>query len=238
MKISHRAPAAALTAMFLALVCTGAPPSATAAGVGTLSDKDSVAGLKAALGQGAERAVSTLGATDGFLGNPAVRIPLPPTLAKGERMFKMLGLDKQAKELVTSMNRAAEAAMPEARTLLVDSVKQMSVSDARQILTGGDDAATQYFRRTSYDKLSARFLPIVKQTTDRSDLSKQYNEFAGQAARLGVIEPRDAKVEDYVTRKALDGLFTMIAEEERAIRKDPLGQASKLLQNVFGTLKN
>jgi hypothetical protein len=153
-------------------------------------------------------------------------------------MFKMLGLDKQAKELVTSMNRAAEAAMPEARTLLVDSVKQMSVSDARQILTGGDDAATQYFRRTSYDKLSARFLPIVKQTTDRSDLSQQYNEFAGQAARLGVIDPRDAKVEDYVTRKALDGLFTMIAEEERAIRKDPLGQANKLLQNVFGTLKN
>ena len=199
--------------MFLAIVCTGAPPSASAAGFGTLSDKDSVAGLKAALGQGAERAVSTLGATDGFLGNPTVRIPLPPTLAKGERMFKMLGLDKQAKELVTSMNRAAEAAMPEARTLLVDSVKQMSVSDARQILTGGDDAATQYFRRTSYDKLSARFLPIVKQTTDRSDLSKQYNEFAGQAARLGVIEPRDAKVEDYVTRKALDGLFTMIAEE-------------------------
>ena len=238
MKISPRTPAAALTAMFLALVCTAAPPSATAAGVGTLSDKDSVAGLKAALGQGAERAVSTLGATDGFLGNPTVRIPLPPTLAKGERMFKMLGLDKQAKELITSMNRAAEAAMPEARTLLVDSVKQMSVNDARQILTGGDDAATQYFRRTSYDKLSARFLPIVKQTTDRSDLSKQYNEFAGQAARLGVIEPRDAKVEDYVTRKALDGLFTMIAEEERAIRKDPLGQASKLLQNVFGALKN
>jgi len=203
-----------------------------------LSDKDSVAGLKAALGQGTERAVSMLGATDGFLGNPAVRIPLPPTLAKGELMFKMLGLDKQAKELVTSMNRAAEAAMPEARTLLVDSVKQMSVSDARQILTGGDDAATQYFRRTSYDKLSARFLPIVKQTTDRSDLSQQYNEFAGQAARLGVIDPRDAKVEDYVTRKALDGLFTMIAEEERAIRKDPLGQSSKLLQSVFGSLKN
>lgn len=238
MKISHRPTATALAALFLALVCTRTPPSAAAAGVGTLSDKDSVAGLKAALGQGAERAVSTLGATDGFLGNPTVRIPLPPTLAKGERMFKMLGLDKQAKELVTSMNRAAEAAMPEARTLLVESVKQMSVNDARQILTGGDDAATQYFRRTSYEKLSARFLPIVKQTTDRSDLSKQYNEFAGQAARLGVIEPRDAKVEDYVTRKALDGLFTMIAEEERAIRKDPLGQASKLLQNVFGALKN
>ena len=237
MKIAAHAPAAALAATLFALVCPLAAPTAHAAGVESLSKVDSVAGLKAALGQGTDRAVSMLGATDGFLGNPKVRIPLPAGLAKGERMFKMLGLDAQAKELVTSMNRAAEAAVPEARTLLVDSVKQMSVDDARQILTGGDDAATQYFKRTSYDKLAARFLPIVKQTTDRSELSKQYNQFAGQAARLGAIDSRDARVEDYVTRKALDGLFVMIAEEERAIRKDPLGQASKLLQSVFGAVK-
>ena len=237
MKIAAHAPAAALAATLFALVCPLAAPTAHAAGVESLSKADSVAGLKAALGQGTDRAVSMLGATDGFLGNPKVRIPLPAGLAKGERMFKMLGLDAEAKELVTSMNRAAEAAVPEARTLLVDSVKQMSVDDARQILTGGDDAATQYFKRTSYDKLAARFLPIVKQTTDRSELSKQYNQFAGQAARLGAIDSRDARVEDYVTRKALDGLFVMIAEEERAIRKDPLGQASKLLQSVFGAVK-
>ena len=237
MKIAAHAPAAALAASLLALLAPLAAPTAQAAGVDSLSKSDSVAGLKAALGQGTDRAVSMLGVTDGFLGNPKVRIPLPSGLAKGERMFKMLGLDAQAKELVTAMNRAAEAAVPEARTLLVDSVKQMSVDDARQILTGGDDAATQYFKRTSYDKLAARFLPIVKQTTDRSELSKQYNQFAGQAARLGAIDSRDARVEDYVTRKALDGLFLMIAEEERAIRKDPLGQASKLLQSVFGAVK-
>ncbi len=226
------------TACLAALLAASALAAASfAAGVDAISRKDSVAGLKAALGQGAERAVSTLGATDGFLGNPKVRIPLPPALRKGEKAFKLLGLDDEANDLVTSMNRAAEAAVPEARTLLVDSVKQMTFDDARQILTGGDDAATQYFRRTAYDKLAARFLPIVKQTTDRSDLSRKYNEFAGQAARLGVIDARDAKVEDYVTRKALDGLFTMIAEEERAIRKDPLGQSSKLLQSVFGALK-
>jgi hypothetical protein len=226
------------TACLAALLAASAFAAASfAAGVDAISQKDSVAGLKAALGQGTERAVSTLGATDGFLGNPKVRIPLPPALRKGEKAFKLLGLDDDAKDLVTSMNRAAEAAVPEARTLLVDSVKQMTFDDARQILTGGDDAATQYFRRTSYDKLAARFLPIVKQTTDRSDLSRQYNEFAGQAAQLGVIDARDAKVEDYVTRKALDGLFTMIAEEERAIRKDPLGQSSKLLQSVFGALQ-
>ena len=237
MKTAARSPAAALAASFLAFAACIALPSASAAGIDALSNKDSVAGLKAALGQGTERAVSTLGVTDGFLGNPKVRIPLPPALKKGERAFKMLGLDAEAKELVTAMNRAAEAAVPEARTLLVDSVKQMSFDDARQILTGGDDAATQYFKRTSYDKLATRFTPIVKQTTDRSDLSKQYNQFAGQAARFGAIDARDARVEDYVTRKALDGLFLMIAEEERAIRKDPLGQASKLLQNVFGAVK-
>lgn len=238
----NRVPRSALPAPALALAAALSlaallPTTGSAAGVDAISSKDSVAGLKAALGQGTDRAVSMLGAPDGFLGNPKVRIPLPPALAKGERVFKMLGLDKEAKELVTSMNRAAEAAVPEARTLLVESVKQMTLDDARQILTGGDDAATQYFRRTSYDKLAARFLPIVKQTTDRSDLSQQYNQFAGQAARFGVVDARDAKVEDYVTRKALDGLFTLIAEEERAIRKDPLGQSSKLLQSVFGALK-
>ena len=215
----------------------GFGPALSASGVDAISSKDGVAGLRAALSQGTERAVAQLGAPDGFLGNPKVRIPLPSALRKGEKAFKLLGIDDEAKQLVTSMNRAAEAAVPEARALLVDSVRQMTFDDARQILTGGDDAATQYFRRTSYDKLAARFLPIVRQTTDRSNLSKQYNEFAGQAARLGVIDSRDAKVEDYVTRKALDGLFTMIAEEERAIRKDPLGQSSKLLQSVFGALK-
>ena len=237
MKIAAHAPAAALAATLVAFLALLSAPDASAAGATALSDKDSVAGLKAALGQGTDRAVSMLGVTDGFLGNPKVRIPLPPALAKGERVFKMLGLDKQANSLVTSMNRAAEAAVPEARTLLVDSVKQMTFDDARQILTGGDDAATQYFKRTSYDKLAARFLPIVKQTTDKTELAQQYNQFAGQAARFGAIDSRDAKVEDYVTRKALDGLFTMIAEEERAIRKDPLGQASKILQSVFGSLK-
>lgn len=148
----------------------------------------------------------------------------------------MVGMGDQADDLVVAMNRAAEAAVPEAKVLLVDAVKQMSLDDARQILTGGDDAATQYFRRVSYDKLQQRFLPIVKQKTDHAQLAKQYNELAGHAATLGLVESKDANVENYVTRKALDGLFLMIAEEERAIRKNPLGQSSKILQSVFGAL--
>jgi hypothetical protein len=206
------------------------------AGIDAIAPKDSVAGLKAALNQGATRAVAQLGAADGFLRNPKVKIPLPPALKKADKALRMVGMGGQADELVVAMNRAAELAVPEAKDLLIDAVKQMSLDDARQILTGGDDAATQYFSRVSYDKLQRRFLPIVKQKTDDAQLAKQYNELAGQAAKLGLVEAGDANVEGYVTRKALDGLFFMIAEEERAIRKNPLGQSSKILQSVFGAL--
>jgi len=151
--------------------------------------------------------------------------------------MRLLGMGDEADALVVAMNRAAEAAVPEAKTLLVSAVKQMSLTDARQILTGSDDAATQYFRKVSYDKLEQKFLPIVKQTTDKVALSQQYNHFVGQAAQYGLVDSKDANVEGYVTRKALDGLFVMIAAEERAIRKDPLGQSSQILEKVFGSIK-
>jgi hypothetical protein len=211
-------------------------PLAAFAGIEAVAPKDSVAGLKAALNQGATRAVAQLGVTDGFLKTAKVKIPLPPALKKADKALRMVGMGGQADELVVAMNRAAEVAVPEAKVLLVDAVKQMSLDDARQILTGGDDAATQYFRRVSYDKLQQRFLPIVKEKTDRTQLAKQYNKLAAQAAPFGLVEAKDATVESYVTRKALDGLFFMIAEEERAIRRDPLGQSSKILRSVFGVL--
>jgi hypothetical protein len=219
----------------LALLLLLSPLSAFA-GIEAVAPKDSVAGLKAALNQGATRAVAQLGVTDGFLKNAKVKIPLPPALKKADKALRMVGLGGQADELVVAMNRAAEVAVPEAKVLLVDAVKQMSLDDARQILTGGDDAATQYFRRVSYDKLQQRFLPIVKEKTDGTQLAKQYNELAAQAAPFGLVEAKDATVESYVTRRALDGLFFMIAEEERAIRRDPLGQSSKILRSVFGVL--
>ncbi|HET7202749.1 MAG TPA: DUF4197 domain-containing protein [Steroidobacteraceae bacterium] len=211
-------------------------PLTAFAGIAAVAPRDSVAGLKAALNQGATRAVAQLGVTDGFLKNPKVKIPLPPALKKADKALRMVGMGGQADELVVAMNRAAEVAVPEARVLLVDAVKQMSLDDARQILTGSDDAATQYFRRVSYDKLQQRFMPIVKEKTDRAQLAKQYNALAAQAASFGLVEAKDANVERYVTRKALDGLFVVIAEEERAIRRDPLGQSSKILQRVFGAL--
>lgn len=211
-------------------------PLVAVAGIESIAPQDSVAGLKTALDQGATRAVARLGVTDGFLRNPQVRIPLPPTLKKADKALRLVGMGDEADELVVAMNRAAEAAVPEAKALLVDAVRQMTLADARQILAGGDDAATKYFRKMSYDKLEQKFLPVVKKTTDKAQLATQYNELAGQAAQLGLVSTRDANVEGYVTRKALDGLFFMIAEEERAIRKDPLGQSSRILRSVFGAL--
>ena len=220
----------------LALLVLVLPLVALAAGIESIAPKDSVAGLKTALSQGATRAVGQLGVTDGFLKNPKVKIPLPPALKKADKALRMVGMGKQADDLVVSMNRAAEVAVPEAKVMLVDAVKQMSIDDARQILTGGDDAATQYFRKVSYAKLQQRFLPIVKEKTDRAQLAKQYNQLARQASQFGLVGAEDANVESYVTRKALDGLYLMIAEEERAIRRDPLSQSSKILQSVFGAL--
>ncbi|MCL4798037.1 MAG: DUF4197 family protein [Burkholderiales bacterium] len=210
--------------------------NAHAIGIADLSNQETVAGLKEALVQGADKAVGQLGTVDGFLGNAKVRIPLPESLQRVERVMRMVGMGRQADELVTNMNRAAEMAVKEAKPLLVDAVKKMTVQDAKGILTGGDDAATQYFRRTTSDALTKRFLPIVKQMTAKVDLARLYNQYAGQAASFGVIDPKDANIDDYVTRKALDGLYLVIAEQERAIREDPVGSASKIVQKVFGAV--
>jgi len=202
-----------------------------------LSQKDAVAGLKAALTQGAGTAIGKLGAVDGFLGNPQVKIPLPGKLQDAKTLLDLVGLGPKADELVTTMNRAAEAAVPEAKPLLVDAVRQMSIQDAKSILTGGDDAGTQYFRRVTADKLRERFLPIVKRSTDKLQVAGQYNSLAGQASKLGLVDAKDASIESYVTTKALDGLYLMMANEERAIRQDPMGQASSLLKKVFTAAK-
>jgi len=202
-----------------------------------LSNKDATGGLKEALTQGATKAVGLLGKTDGFLGNPKVKIPLPDSLRQVEGIMRGLGAGRYADELVTAMNRAAEAAVPEAKTLLVNSIKQMSVQDAKGILTGGEDSATQYFKRTTSEPLAGKFRPIVKKAIERVKLAEKYEQFAGTASKFGLVKQEDAHLENYVTAKALDGLYLMIAEEEKAIRKDPVGAAGSLAKKVFGLLK-
>ncbi|HEY0842393.1 DUF4197 domain-containing protein [Methylotenera sp.] len=209
---------------------------ANALSVSDLSNAEASGGLKEALIQAAGKAVGQLSATDGFFGNKEVKIPLPETMQKAEKAMRMFGMGKQADELVLKMNRAAEAAVPEAKALLVDSVKKMSVADAKAILTGGDDAATQYFKKTTSTPMAEKFLPIVKKATENVQLAQQYNKFAEMGSKYGVVKKEQANLEQYVTQKTLDGVYLMMAKEEAAIRKDPVGQASSLLKKVFGTM--
>jgi hypothetical protein len=219
-----------------ALACGALSGGAFALDLNSLSNADASAGLKKALDQGINQAVGKLGVTDGFLKNPQVKIDLPPKLAKAEGMMRMVGAGGQLDDLVTSMNRAAEAAVPESKVLLKQALKQMSLEDAKHILTGGDDAATQYFKQATYSPLKAKFAPIIGRTTEKVKLGQTYDAVAKKAVALGVLKPEDATLQSYVTDKTLDGLFVMMAEEERAIRKDPLGQASSLLKKVFGAV--
>jgi hypothetical protein len=210
--------------------------SALAVELASLSNQDATGGLKDALIQGAGAAVGKLGVTDGFFGNPKVKIPLPDYLKKAEKTMRFFGMGKQADELVLRMNRAAEAAVPEAKTLLVDAVKKMSVQDAKTILTGSDDAATQYFKKTTAVPLAQKFLPIVQKATADVQLAQQYDKFAETGAKYGLLKKDQASLEQYVTQKALDGLYLMMAEEEKKIRKDPLGASTSLIKKVFGAI--
>jgi hypothetical protein len=202
-----------------------------------LTSKEAISGLRTALEKGSRAAVATLGRSDGFLGNPQVKIPLPDSLERAERLLRRVGMGSYADELIVAMNRAAEAAVPEARALLVDSIRRMSLQDAKGILGGGETAATDYFRRTTRQQLHARFLPIVEKATAKVDLARTYEQYAGKAAALGLLSRGDADLDAYVTSKALDGLYFMIAEEEKKIRKDPAGTGSAVLRKVFGVLQ-
>lgn len=214
-----------------------AASGAFAAGLDSISNADATSGLRQALSDGSIAAVAKLGVENGFFNNPSVKIPLPPSLKKVEGALRMAGMKKQADDLVLSMNRAAEAAVPEAKQLLVDAVKKMSVQDAKGILTGGDTAGTEYFKRTTSAQLTQRFLPIVKKATDRVGLAHQYNSLAGQGAQFGLIHKDQATIESYVTQKALDGLYFMIGEQEKAFRHNPVGASSDIVRKVFGAIR-
>jgi Protein of unknown function (DUF4197) len=202
-----------------------------------VSEVDAASGIRAALQRGAESAVALLGKTDGFAGNPLVRIPLPGFLNEVAKVAKYTGQQAKVDELITAMNRAAEAAVPEAKTLLVNAVKSMSVSDAKRVLTGGEGSVTAFFAEKTRSALSTKFLPIVTKATDKVALADKYNALAGKASGMGLLKKEDANIQQYVTGKTLDGLYLMIGEEEKKIRQDPIGTGSAILKKVFGSLK-
>jgi hypothetical protein len=210
--------------------------NAFALSLSDLSQSDASGGLKDALTQGAKVAVKQLSQPGGFSNDPDVRIELPGKLGKAAKTMKQFGMGAQVDQLEASMNKAAEAAMPQAQALLVDAVKKMTVTDAKGILQGGDHSATDYLNRSSRDQLRAKFLPIIKQATDQVGVAKQYNAFASQAAAFGVVDAKNANIENYVTEEALDGLFKIIAEQEKTIRENPTAAATGLAKKVFGVL--
>ncbi|MET3456674.1 MULTISPECIES: DUF4197 domain-containing protein [Pseudomonas] len=214
------------------LICA----NAMALSLGDLSQQDATGGLKDALTQGAQVAVKQLGTPGGFSNNPEVKIELPGKLGKVASKMKAFGMGEQVDQLETSMNQAAEAAVVQAQPILVNAVKNMSVSDAKGILSGGNDSATQYLNKSSREQIRAKFLPIVKQATDKVGLAQKYNAFAGQAATFGVLDAKSANIENYVTEQALDGLFEMIGKQEATIRQNPAAAATSLAKKVFGTL--
>jgi len=221
----------------VALLVLAARQQAWALSLADLSDKDASSGLRTALEKGALAAVALLGQPGGFLDNPKVRIPLPGYLEDAASLLRKFGQGQRVDELVTSMNRAAEGAVPMGKDLLVGAVKNMSVSDAKKILTGGDNSVTQFFAEKTRAPLGEKFLPVVTKATEKVGLAEKYNRVAGKAAGLGLVKKEDANIQRYVTGKSLDGLYTIIGEEERKIRQDPVGTGSAILQKVFGALR-
>lgn len=201
------------------------------------TNTEAVNALRTTLTKGADSAVASLGKDNGFLGNPAVRIPLPEFLENSKGMLKMMGMGSQLDDLEVSMNRAAEAAIPQARALLKKTIQNMSVQDAKQVLTGGDTAVTDFFRTKTQSDLHQQLLPIVKGKTEQVGLAQQYNQLAEKGSRFGLVNGDAANLESYVTNKALDGLYLMVAEEEKAIRANPVATGSAVLKKVFGSMK-
>lgn len=218
-------------------IALGPLAAVRAQGLAGITDFEAGKGLRAALDTGAAAAVRLLGSPDGFLGNPKVRIELPGYLRDAAKLLKAIGQRQQVEELEVAMNRAAENAVPLAKKLLQDAVRNMSVGDAKRILTGGETSVTQFFADKTRDPLSGQFLPAVKKATAKVRLAEKYDHIAGKAAGFGMVRQEDASIDHYVTRKALDGLYFMIGEEEKKIRRDPVGTGSALLQKVFGALR-
>ncbi len=221
----------------LTLRATGYSAEALALNLSELTNGDATNGLKTALARGTAAAIDSLGKSDGFLGNPLVKIPLPSYMEGAAKIMRSLGQGARIDELVTSMNRAAEQAVPMAKTLLVKTVQAISITDAKNILSGGEGAATKFFAEKTRTPLGAQFLPLVTKATEKVGVVDKYNHLASKLQQFGLVKPDDANIQKYVTGKSLDGLYLMIGEEEKKIRQDPIGTGSAILSKVFGAIK-
>ncbi len=212
-------------------------PWVKAGGLDAITGAEATQALRDSLEKGARTALAKLGKENGYFANPGVKIGLPKNFARAERILRGLGQGRKVDDLILAMNRAAEAAAPQAQELVVDAVKKMTVQDAKGVLTGGDNAATEYFRKSTEVQLTEKLLPVIKSVTEKSDLARAYNAVASKLVKLAGINSELSSVEKYVNDKALDGIYALIAEEERAIRANPTQYAGSLLGKVYGLLK-
>ena len=210
--------------------------SSTMTGESVLTNSDVVSGLKEALIKGSQKAVSTLGKEDGFFGHPQLKIPMPEKLKKVESALRTLKQDKIADEFVLSMNRAAEKAVPKAMTIFSNAIKNMSIEDAYGVLQGPDNAATEYLRKTGGGQLEQEFLPIVKKATDSVGVTDNYKNLIGNLGMMSkFIDVKSLDLDKYVTDRAVDGLFSLVANEEKLIRENPAARTTELLKKVFSS---
>ena len=199
------------------------------------TSQDFYQGVMEALGVGVQRAVDTLGQTGGYYNDIQVKIPVSAELQKVESTLRRLGQDKYVDQFIRTMNKAAEQAVPQAKNIFIDAIKQMKIEDAKRIVKGSDDAATQYFKDKTYGSLQNAFLPVVKQATNQVNLTASYKRMTGKMGLLGqYLDPDTLDLDSYITRKALDGLFVKLAEEESKIRHDPVARTTEILKKVFG----
>ena len=199
-----------------------------------LSDEKITSGLKEALRVGTDNAVRSTGRPDGYFGNEAIKVLMPEKLRTLEKGLRAIGYGPDVDEFVLSMNRAAERAAPYAKAIFWDAILELSFEDARQIFSGGDTAATDYFRDKTTDKLVGAFTPVVEEAMDEVGVTRQYNQLVGRARAIPFLKSELLDINEYVVSKALDGLFYVLAEEERKIRKDPAARITELLKEVFG----
>ena len=200
-----------------------------------LSDDEVVKGLKQALEVGTGNAVTTLSKTDGYFKNPKIKIPLPENVQKAEKLLRATGLGNKVDEFELSMNRAAERAAPEAKTIFWDAIQQMSFSDARQILDGPDNAATRYFEDKTESRLQKIFKPITHEAMSEVGVTGYYQSIDDKIKTIPFADSMSFDLDQYVTEKALDGLYLMLAEEEKKIRQDPAARVTDLLKKVFAS---
>lgn len=227
----------AFLVLSIAAVTLFAQQAQALAQLGALSDSKIVAGLKEALQVGTGNAINLTGRVDGFFKNAAIKILLPKQLDTVGKGLRMAGQGQMVDEFVMSMNRAAEKAAPEARKIFVDAVKQMSFDDARKILFGNDTAATDYFKAKTSTKIATAFRPIIEKSMNEVGATRQYKELIGRFQSIPFAKTQQLDIDAYVVNKSLDGLFYMVGEEEKKIRKDPLARVSSILKDVFGGLK-